>query len=167
MLSGVRLQVTERAPLGGGQLGRVVRHNGIFLVGAAMDERAVQAELRRRDPGLFLDWEFVIRPNGTRAKLYGVGCRLGEKDVAHILWWADDYGVPLPLSSAILTKLDSLRREVARPSREVVAEANRRREAAIDAAADAAYDELEPVWERVGQTRVLGTVGWTPRGKRP
>lgn len=79
---------------------------GIAIPFPTADERQVQAELRRLDPGLFLDKEW--EPCGPRGgyAYHVVKHRVGENLVVPIggTEWRDEHG-PKPLSLAIVERV--------------------------------------------------------------
>jgi hypothetical protein len=140
----------------------VSKRGGLYIVGAPADEAAIQRELRKRDPNLFLDWEAHPGRNGRPVKLYSVNYSVADGHVKPLLWWTDEYGNPQPLSSSILDALDSQRREISKPAKQRIAENQARREAALDKERDEHYDWIErKVRPRIGTTRVLDGIKMT------
>ena len=131
---------------------------GLLVVGG-MDEKAIDRELKRRDPNLFLDKEI------WRGRLvYAVKLMGEEHEPIWEMYWHDGYGNPLPLSSAIIDRLDSLRREHAH---ERPGDANRRRDERLAADSDADYeDAARELLPRIGTTRSWTRVVSTPERAR-
>lgn len=120
--------------------------SGLSVVGAkpeGEDERAIQRELTRRHRGLFLDKEVDDR-YGRIVYVVRIQTREGERP-HDVLYWHDRLTLePLPLSSALLDRLDSLEKgtrgtvdtvERVNRTNDAIRERNRRE-------TDDAYDEI-------------------------
>jgi hypothetical protein len=126
-----------------------------------MDEQAVQRELQKRDRLLFLDKEIY-----EGRLLYSVKFYQPDQEPLLVLWWHDEYGQPLPLTSGLVDKLDSLRKEVSSPAAERIAEHNRKREEMISEDAGNDYAEIGKDLENIGKTKVWSRKVSTPERAR-
>jgi hypothetical protein len=124
---------------------------GLVVPVQSMDEQAVQRELQKRDRMLFLDKEITY----SNQLLYSVKFYVPDHAPLDLFSWTDEYGNPLPLSSALIDKLDSLDRNYgAALASERVREATRKREEAWELEADAEYEDIaRGVGKRIGKTR--------------
>ncbi len=145
-----------------GAVAMIVRENqnGLLIAGRSMDERAVDAELKKRDPRLFLDKEVDLRGR----LVYSAAVSEPDGPPSWRMYWHDGYGTPLPLSSGILDRLDSLRRE---HTHETPGEANRRRADMLDRDAEYDYEEIErTIVPRLGRERTSTRRVHTPERMR-
>lgn len=131
---------------------------GLLVLGA-MDERAIDRELKKRDPNLFLDREIW----GGQL-VYAVRLMGEEHEPIWHMYWHDGFGNPLPLSSGIIDKLDSLRRE---HRHETPGEANQRRDERLQAEALEDYgDAARELLPRIGSKRSWARKVSTPERAR-
>lgn len=82
----------------------ISQRNGLYVVEAAADFKAIDAALYEVDDHLFLTWE--IRDG---AKVYRVMFDRGDEPPVSICDWTNEYGKPLPLSSSLIERVKSLR----------------------------------------------------------
>ena len=120
--------------------------SGIVVADQALDERQVDRALKERERMLFLDKEV------WRGRLvYAVRLYVPDSEPLDVLYWHDGHGNPLPLSSGILDRLDSLRKEHGYIPAHTM---NTRRDEQLAADAGQDYEDLaREMLPRIGTTR--------------
>jgi len=113
----------------------LARHPSGLLLPAA-DERAIEDELQRLDPRLYLSFEI----EGGR-QVYRVMCEYAGDRFAPVCDWRDEQQRPLPLSSGLVELVRSLQPRGGVAAQEAMA-ANERRRERLEADVEEAVDEI-------------------------
>ncbi len=124
------------------------RPSGLVAAREAQDEASVQRALKRLDGRLVLQKH---RGEVEGGWVYKVVCVVSDRYAPVVLTWADEHGRPLPLTHALVEKMQSLRPDT--PNRPESADEHNQRLVADTAAylrreTERLHDEYAPYLER-------------------
>jgi hypothetical protein len=154
------------------------RPSGLIVARDSMDEESVGRALKRLDGRLVLQKH--ARDEVEGGWVYKVICFVSDTYAPIVLTWSDEYGRPLPLSSGIIDKVQSLYLDARNKpisadehNARLAAELERDRQANADAVIEDHRPYVErdrvsvslsstkklPYWQREGRPKSGGSVG--------